>query len=86
MIDIRVIFFQADPFASLGDPHETTHDLLFVEEIAQYTNMLPKTPHQDINIGESGRYNVDVNPCYGKNDVKAYQLMYCPILCLGTMI
>jgi len=86
VIDTRDIFFQADPFASLGDPKEATHDLLFVEEVAQYTNTLPETPHRATNIGESGRYKFHVNPCYGKENVKAYQLMDRPMLCSGTVI
>jgi len=86
VIDTRDIFFQADPFLSLGSPNEATHDLLFAEEIAQYTNTLPETPHRATNIGESVRYRVHVHPCYGKENVKAHELVDRPMLCSGTVI
>ena len=88
VIDTRDIFFQGDPFASLGNPggENIQHDLLFVEEIAQYTNTLPQTPHRAVNIGESERYKIHVNPCYGKDQVRAYELLKRPMLCSGTVI
>ena len=94
VIDTRDIFFQSDPFASLGGPTtsrrggvEAEHDsLLFVEEIAQYTNTLPRTPRRATNLGESERYKMHVNPCYGKDSVKAYELLQRPMLCSGTVI
>jgi len=95
VIDTRDIFFQADPFASLGDPTTTTteavssrSDLLFVEEIAKYSNtmLMPEMSHRAVNLGESGRYKIHVNPCYGKEKVRAHELMDRPMLCSGTVI
>ena len=43
VIDTRDIFFQADPFTSLGDPMGATHDLLFVEEIGELLNAIMLT-------------------------------------------
>jgi hypothetical protein len=86
VIDTRDIFFQADPFASLGDPNDATHDLLFVEEITQYTNTLPETPHRATNIGQSVRYKIHVDPCYGKENVRIHELVDRPMLCSGTVI
>ncbi|KAL7536813.1 hypothetical protein ACHAWF_005572, partial [Thalassiosira exigua] len=86
VIDTRDIFFQADPFASLGSPRAATHDLLFVEEVAKYTSTLPESPHRAINLGASGRYRAHVQPCYGKEAVRAYELVDRPILCSGTVI
>lgn len=86
VIDTRDIFFQADPFASLGNPDAAAHDLLFVEEIAQYTNTLPETPHRATGLGQSVRYTSHVEPCYGTENVKAYEVMNRPILCSGTVI
>eukprot|EP00970_Alexandrium_tamarense_P005741 scaffold934_cov191-Alexandrium_tamarense.AAC.22 len=86
VIDTRDIFFQRDPFVSLGDASSSEHDLLFVEEVASYTNVLPEMPHRALNIGSSGRYTAHVNPCYGKNEVKAYELVDRPMLCSGTVI
>jgi hypothetical protein len=86
VIDTRDIFFQRDPFASLGRAENATHNLLFVEEIASYTNTLPKAPHRAVNIGQSMRYKHHVEPCYGKANVKAYELIHRPMLCSGTVI
>mmetsp|Transcript_20348 Transcript_20348/g.43599 ORF Transcript_20348/g.43599 Transcript_20348/m.43599 type:complete len:492 (+) Transcript_20348:63-1538(+) len=86
VIDTRDIFFQADPFASLGNPAASEQNLLFVEEIAKYTNTLPETPHRAVNLGESMRYKVHVHPCYGKGNVRAQELMDRPMLCSGTVI
>lgn len=86
VIDTRDIFFQSDPFASLGDPNIAMHDLLFVEEVAQYSNILPDTPHRATNLGESIRYISHVEPCYGKENVKAYELANRPMLCSGTVL
>ncbi|KAL7546713.1 hypothetical protein ACHAWF_010040 [Thalassiosira exigua] len=86
VIDTRDIFFQADPFASLGSPGAASHDLLFVEELAKYTSTLPKSRHRATNLGESWRYRVHVHPCYGKESVRAYELVDRPILCSGTVI
>ena len=88
VIDTRDIFFQQDPFASLGDPRYAKHDLLFVEEVAHYTNPLPdaSNKHRATNIGESIRYKSHVEPCYGKENAKAYELLDRPMLCSGTVI
>jgi len=86
VVDTRDIFFQADPFASLGDPGKAAHDLLFVEEVAQYTNTLPETPHRALNLGKSRRYAAKVEPCYGKHAVRTIALEDRPILCSGTVL
>ena len=86
VIDTRDIFFQADPFASLGDPSKAKHDLLFVEEVAKYTNPIPESPDRADNLGESWRYRSHVNPCYGAENVNSNELMDRPILCSGTVI
>jgi len=85
VIDTRDIFFQADPFASLGDAGNAKQDLLFVEEVAQYTNTLPDKLRA-INIGASGRYKSHSVPCYGSDLVKAEDIADRPILCSGTVI
>jgi hypothetical protein len=86
VIDTRDIFFQRDPFASLGNADGASHNLLFVEEIASYTNTLPNRPHRAVNIGQSMRYKNHVEPCYGKASVKAYELIQRPMLCSGTVL
>mmetsp|Transcript_19226 Transcript_19226/g.40290 ORF Transcript_19226/g.40290 Transcript_19226/m.40290 type:complete len:239 (-) Transcript_19226:1958-2674(-) len=86
VIDTRDIFFQADPFRSLGDPDEAQHDLLFVEEIATHTNTFPDQPNRAKNLGSSPRYTSHVNPCYGKENVNAASLLERPMLCSGTVI
>lgn len=86
VIDTRDIFFQSDPFATLGDASTAQYELQFVEEIASYTNTLPESPHRAVNIGQSDRYKVHVHPCYGRENVKAYELLQRPMLCSGTVI
>ena len=95
VIDTRDIFFQSDPFVSLGNnaiEEEnnnngiTHHDLLFVEEVASFTNPLPHTPHRAVNIGQSLRYKYHVEPCYGKANVNVQELIHRPMLCSGTVI
>ncbi|KAL9186259.1 hypothetical protein ACHAXT_005497 [Thalassiosira profunda] len=86
VIDTRDIFFQRDPFASLGNPSTAPHELMFVEEVASYTNTLPEAPHRAVNIGESVRYTYHVNPCYGRENIRAYELVDRPMLCSGTVI
>jgi hypothetical protein len=86
VIDTRDIFFQRDPFSSLGKAEYAANDLLFVEEVASFTNTLPQTPHRAVNIGQSMRYKYHVEPCYGKSNVKAYELINRPMLCSGTVI
>lgn len=86
VIDTRDIFFQRDPFASLGEAKNAPHDLLFVEEVAAFTNTLPESPHRAVNIGQSLRYKHHVEPCYGKANVKIYELIHRPMLCSGTVI
>ena len=86
VIDTRDIFFQRDPFASLGDANDASHDLLFVEEVSSVTNTLPETPHRAVNIGQSQRYKYHVEPCYGKANVNAQELIHRPMLCSGTVI
>jgi len=96
VVDTRDIFFQADPFASLGDPTTTTTeaasggqpDLLFVEEIAKYSNTMtmPEMSHRAVDLGESWRYKLRIEPCYGKEKVRAHELVDRPILCSGTVI
>jgi len=85
VIDTRDIFFQADPFASLGDAGSAKQDLLFVEEVAQYTNTLPDELRA-INIGASWRYKMHTVPCYGSDLVKPDKIIDRPILCSGTVI
>ena len=73
VIDTRDIFFQSDPFKSLGNPNDALYELQFVEEIAQYTNPVVETqPHRATNLGQSMRYKVHTNPCYGPENVKSY--------------
>ncbi len=86
VIDMRDVFFQSDPFAVLGDPVRVNHDLLFVEEIAGYTNTLPGMPHRATNLGRSHRYAYHTEPCYGKEVVRAHELVDRSMLCLGTVI
>lgn len=86
VIDTRDIFFQSDPFASLGNPTFAVHDLLFVEEVSQYTNTLLDAPHRATNLGESIRYISHVEPCYGQENVKAAELIDRPMLCSGTVL
>ena len=86
VIDTRDIFFQRDPFVSLGKAEDATHDLVFVEEVSSFTNTLPQTPHRAVNIGQSSRYRFHVEPCYGKDNVKAHELIHRPMLCSGTVI
>jgi len=86
VIDTRDIFFQSDPFALLGDASTAQYELQFVEEIASYTNTLPESTHRAVNIGQSDRYKVHVQPCYGREKVKAYELLQRPMLCSGTVI
>lgn len=85
VIDTRDIFFQSDPFASLGDADVAQQDLMFVEEVAQYTNTLPDKLRA-INIGASGRYKWFTKPCYGSDAVAAAKIIDRPILCSGTVI
>jgi hypothetical protein len=85
IIDTHDIFFQADPFTSLGDAGNAKQDLLFVEEVAQYTNTLPDK--FALNIGASVRYKSHSVPCYGLDLVKAEDIAERPILlCSGTVI
>lgn len=86
VIDTRDIFFQSDPFKSLGDANTAQYELQFIEEIASYTNTMPETPHRAVNIGQSERYKIHVHPCYGQANVKAYELINRPMLCSGTVI
>ncbi|KAL7427000.1 hypothetical protein ACHAXH_002114 [Discostella pseudostelligera] len=86
VIDTRDIFFQNDPFASLGDPSNAVHDLMLVEEVAQFTNTMPESPHRATNIGQSHRYTSHVEPCYGKENVKAEDIIDRPMLCSGTVL
>jgi len=86
VIDTRDIFFQSNPFSSLGDPGQAEHDLLFVEEIAKYTNPKPEEVHRAVDIGESRRYVSHVRPCYGPDAVRAHDLADRPMLCSGTVI
>lgn len=85
VIDTRDIFFQADPFVSLGHANDAQHDLMFVEEVAQYTNPLPDKLRA-INIGASGRYKWFTTPCYGQENVAPQKLLDRPMLCSGTVI
>ncbi|KAL7498096.1 hypothetical protein ACHAWT_009858 [Skeletonema menzelii] len=85
VIDTRDIFFQKDPFASLGDADDAQQDLMFVEEVAQYTNTLPDKIRA-INIGASGRYKHHTIPCYGSDLVTAEKIIDRPMLCSGTVI
>lgn len=86
VIDTRDIFFQRDPFTSLGKAEDAVHNLLFVEEVSSFTNTLPESPHRAVNIGQSLRYKNHVEPCYGKAKVKAHELIQRPMLCSGTVI
>ena len=87
VIDTRDIFFQSDPFQSLGNPNDALYELQFIEEIAQYTNPVDETqPHRATNLGQSMRYKVHTNPCYGPENVKSYELINRPMLCSGTVI
>jgi hypothetical protein len=85
VIDTRDIFFQANPFLSLGDANDARYDLMFVEEVAQHTNTLPDKSRA-INIGASGRYKYYTLPCYGKDNVAPQKLVDRPMLCSGTVI
>lgn len=85
VIDTRDIFFQKDPFASLGDAQDARHELMFVEEVAQYTNTLPDRSRA-IDIGASGRYKMHTIPCYGSALVAPEKIIDRPILCSGTVI
>lgn len=86
VIDTRDIFFQADPFSGLGDPNVAEHDLLFVEEIAKYTNPKPHEAHRAVDIGESRRFVSHVLPCYGSDAVRPGDLADRPMLCSGTVL
>jgi len=85
VIDTRDIFFQQDPFASLEDADDARQDLMFVEEVAQYTKTLPDELRA-INIGASGMYKYHTIPCYGQNQVAPQKIIDRPILCSGTVI
>ncbi len=87
VLDTRDVFFQSDPFASLGNVKYATHDLLFVEEISDHTNTLPSSrPHRATNIGNSHRFTRHTVPCYGEDVVRAHELSNRPMLCSGTVI
>ncbi len=86
VVDTRDVFFQSDPFASLGDPDAAPHDLLFVEEVASHTSPLPLSPHRATNLGRSARFASHAEPCYGRDAVGARLLVDRPMLCSGTVI
>ena len=85
VIDTRDIFFQADPFVSLGSVHDAEQDLMFVEEVAQYSKTLNDTSRA-INIGASHRYKYFTVPCYGRDQVAPQRIIDRPMLCSGTVI
>jgi len=93
VLDTRDVFFQSNPFSTLpiilGSSNSNTttkHDLLFVEEIASYTNTIPEQSHRATNIGQSHRYIYHTEPCYGKESVRANKLLDRPMLCSGTVL
>jgi len=101
VLDTRDVFFQSNPFSALpiilgnsnnnnNNNNNTTtkhYDLLFVEEIASYTNtILPEQLHRATNIGQSYRYIYHTEPCYGKKLVQANKLINRPMLCSGTVL
>ena len=86
VIDTRDVFFQSDPFASLGDPSNATHDLMFVEEVASHTSTMPGSPHRATDLGRSARFRSHTEPCYGAAAVGASELADRPMLCSGTVI
>jgi hypothetical protein len=86
VLDTRDVFFQSNPFTALMGNNTMKHDLLFVEEIASYTNTIPEQSHRATNIGQSHRYIYHTEPCYGKESVQANKLRNRPMLCSGTVL
>ena len=86
VLDTRDVLFQSNPFTALMGNNKMKHDLLFVEEIASYTNTIPEQSHRATNIGQSHRYIYHTEPCYGKESVQANKLRNRPMLCSGTVL
>ena len=84
VIDTRDIFFQSDPFASLGNADDALQDLMFVEEVALHTNTLPD-PSRAFSLTH-WFFKILARGCYGGKLVASKKIADRPMLCSGTVI
>jgi len=84
VMDTRDIFFQRPPFAGMPPPDKSMYDLLFIEEIAPYSQPKQGNPRTDVTSLHNGWYQGSDYGCYGHN----YHVRYPDraILCSGTII
>ena len=82
VMDTRDVFFQATPFAALGDAASSPKDLYFVEEIAPHTS--PDANPVRSFIAGNFRNRAHTVPCYGKEHYEMYSQR--PVLCSGTVL
>jgi len=81
--DTRDLFFQANPFANLPSPPNTSpYELMFIEEISKHTCPKKNDPKRYYVLGTSF-YQGRKGDCYGEYHL---DFMDRPVLCSGTII
>lgn len=83
-MDTRDVFFQQPPFTGMPPPDQSPYDLLFIEEMAPYSQPKRDNPRQSTTVVSNGFYQGSRNGCYGHHYHEKYPDR--AILCSGTII
>ena len=84
-MDTRDILFQRPPFTGMPHPDKSPYDLLFIEELAPYTQPQERdNPRTYVPTVSNGIYQGNEGGCYGHHYHQKYPER--AILCSGTII
>lgn len=83
-MDTRDILFQRPPFTGMPHPDKSPYDLLFIEELAPYTQPQRDNPRTYVPTVSNGIYQGNEGGCYGHHYHQKYPER--AILCSGTII
>jgi len=83
-MDTRDAFFQAPPFSGMPPPDDSPYDLLFIEEVAPYSQPNKPNKRDTIPILSNSFYQGSDAGCYGHDFHKKYGDR--AVLCSGTII